>query len=66
MTADEIKKRVAEISKARKDPETAHGKEDDLFVDVLRAIAEGRAEDPAKCATEALKSVELDFPRWTA
>lgn len=48
-----------------RDPEAAHSMEDDMFVDVLRAIADG-APNAQEMAREALKSVALDFPRWCA
>jgi hypothetical protein len=41
-----------------------HAMEDTLYRDVLRAIAEGRCDEPAACALEALRADGLDFPRW--
>jgi hypothetical protein len=49
----------------KNDPEMAHGMEDDMFIDVLRAIADG-APDAQELAREAIKSVLLDYPRWYA
>lgn len=65
MNKSDVKKRVAEIAAVTSDFEAAHGREDDLYRDVLRAIAEG-APDAAKLAAEALKTQELDFDRYTA
>lgn len=47
------------------DPEAAHALEDDLWEDVLRAIAAG-ADEPEKLAREALLTQEVKFPRWYA
>ena len=40
--------------------------EDRLYVHVLLSIANGKCKNPAKLASAALKSSELDFPRWCA
>jgi regulator of protease activity HflC (stomatin/prohibitin superfamily) len=66
VTVEEIQKRLDYIRKIRGDDETAHTVEDELRADVLRAIAEGRCEDPAACAAEALKSADIQFARWCA
>jgi hypothetical protein len=68
MTLDEIRSRLAEIRAEDddRDYEGAHALEDELFQDVLRAIAAGACDDPAACAAEALKSLENDFERWCA
>lgn len=65
MTPDEVIKRVAEIAACCDDPEGAHGMEDDLYEDILRGIVAGDA-DVASIAKEALKTKEIDFPRWCA
>lgn len=66
MTVDEVKKRVAEIASFKSDDETAHSAEDDLHQEVLAAIRDGKCDDPAACAGEALKTIEIDFCRWCA
>ncbi len=66
MTVDEVKKRVAYIEACKRDNEAAHSAEDEIHQDVLRAIAEGRCADPAACAAEALKSLDISFARWCA
>lgn len=66
MTVEQVRERVAEIEASVGDDETAHGMEDRLYLDLLRAIAEGRCADPAACAAEAIKADELDFARWCA
>ena len=48
------------------DPEAAHSREDDLYESVLRAIADGLATDPVAMAKEALKTKDIEFPRWCA
>lgn len=65
MTVDEVHAAVAAIDQASGDPETAHGLEDDLRRDVLRAIANG-APDGAALAAAALQTEEFDFDRWCA
>lgn len=63
MTTAEIRRRLVRIgAEARQgDHEAAHGDEDRLFVDVLRAVAAGKAG--AVEAQTALASTELQFPR---
>ena len=48
------------------DPEGAHCEEDEIRERVLKAIAEGRAENPRECARRALETELVDFPRWYA
>jgi hypothetical protein len=62
---NEIRTRVARIEAIRHDDEVAHSMEDDLYADVLRAIANG-AENAAELAREALRTGDIDFARWTA
>lgn len=66
MNVDLVKVRVQRIKDAVGDYEIAHGMEDQLFADVLTAIAHGQCEDPKMCAAEALKTLELDFARHCA
>lgn len=46
------------------DPEEAHILEDELHARVLEHIASGKCSNPAKFATEALKSQRIVFNRW--
>lgn len=66
MTTDDIKKRLVRIAAAALagDHEAAHGHEDELFVDVLWAVAEGKAGLVE--ARAALGSRELEFSRRRA
>jgi hypothetical protein len=66
MTAATVRERLAKIRQLAVDPEAAHSAEDDLYTDLLRAIANGKCEDPAKCAKLALTSRKLRFDRWCA
>ena len=66
MNIAEVAKKVAAIISHIHDDEVAHILEDDLHVEVLEAIAEGRCADPAGCAHEALKTLGLTFSRWYA
>lgn len=66
MTPEAIQARLKIIEQHANDPEAAHGFEDDLYIDVLRAIATGKCKDPQACAKEALKAIDIDFTRWYA
>lgn len=66
MNVDEVLKRVADIAHHADDDEMAHIKEDDLFADLLRAIAAGACDDPQACAEAALASLGIKFSRWHA
>lgn len=65
-TVELIRDVVSEIRHMAYDAELAHSAEDDLHKAVLKAIAAGRCADPAACAHEALKTDEIEFPRWCA
>lgn len=65
MTIADVVARVDEIENASGDPESAHSLEDDLWRDVLQAIADG-APNAAGLAREALKTQDISFPRWCA
>ena len=68
MSKMELKDYVSEkldlIRNSEHDPEQAHGQEKDLWETVLRLAADGY--DVKESAKEALKSKEIDFPRWFA
>lgn len=69
LTLAEVELRVEEIAHTglvERDDEKAHGMEDDLHQDVLRAIGNGTAEDPAGMARAALRTTEFAFARWCA
>jgi len=65
VTPADVRLRVAAIEAAHDDYEMAHSDEDSLHHDVLRAIAAG-APNAAELAAEALRTLELDFPRYCA
>lgn len=68
MTVDEVRARVEDIRDAAmnlRDDEAAHLREDDLWRDVLRAVADGAA-DPAGLARAALATLDLEFGRYCA
>jgi hypothetical protein len=48
------------------DTERAHGLEDELWGDVLQAIADGKCRDPRACAQLALTTTRINFHRWCA
>lgn len=66
MTKAEIIAVVDGLRRFHDDDENAHGEEDRLHQHVLLDIAQGTCEDPAGCAAEALKTLEIDFARWCA
>jgi hypothetical protein len=66
MKIAEIEARVMAILEAASDDEAAHGMEDALHQDVLRAIADGKCDDPAGCAKAALGTRRIEFARWCA
>jgi hemerythrin-like domain-containing protein len=65
MKVQEVIDRVKAIQAKADDPEVAHSKEDALYLDVLRAIANG-AKNSKELAKEALKTESIDFSRWYA
>lgn len=65
MTKQEVIERVKQIEAIRHDDEVAHSMEDDLYRDVLRAIAGGEI-DGHELAAEALKVEKIKFARWCA
>ena len=66
MTPKRVRERVKWIDSVRGDDEAAHSAEDALYAEVLRAIADGTAEDAQACAKEALKTQHIGFARWCA
>jgi hypothetical protein len=67
MTIEDVKKRLLQIKKDadENDPEAAHLEEDGMMFAVLKAIANG-ATNAKELASEAIKSIDIDFPRWCA
>lgn len=61
-----IEIRLGYIRAIAGDPEAAHPEEDRLHRDVLRAIADGNCSEPRRCAEIALRSLQIEFPRWAA
>lgn len=58
--------RVDKVRAIADDDEAAHQLEDELYIDVLTAIAKGACADPAACARAALLVQEIQFSRWYA
>lgn len=65
MNVSDILARIEAIENAGGDFEAQHSLEDQLYEDVLRAIANG-AENAQALAETALLSLRLDFPRYCA
>lgn len=66
MTPEYIKEALATLRECAGDSDIAHGMEDRLHREVLRAIASGQCAEPAECASLALTSENIDFARHTA
>jgi hypothetical protein len=66
LSPDLVLARVNEIRDIAGDGEVAHSKEDDLWRDVLRAIAEGTVVSGSECARVALLTQDIEFERWCA
>ena len=58
-----VERRVKKVTMAET-AEQAQDLEYALWQDVLTAIAEGRCHSPGNCASIALRTTKLDFPRW--
>lgn len=67
MTLADVQARVSEVRAEAddNDDEAAHGSEDLLWEDVLKAIA-GGAQNAAELAGAALLTNDIDFSRWCA
>jgi hypothetical protein len=66
MTIKDVQDLVADIERNKRDPEMAHGFEDDLYRLVLEEIAYGLTQNPQELAEAALEAQDIDFPRWSA
>ena len=65
MKLTDIHAAVQAIRDQSGDDEGAHAAEDELYINVLAAIAEG-ARNPRKLAAAALETRQLGFARWYA
>jgi hypothetical protein len=65
MTVQQVKNRVSAIEAVKRDFEVAHSMEDELYIEVLRAIVAG-VPDIQELAEAALESQAIDFVRVTA
>ncbi len=63
MDIAEVRSRIRSIKASKGDNEVAHSKQDELYEDVLRAIARGADRALAR---EALKVQKIEFERWCA
>lgn len=67
MTVEEIRETVADIKRIKDDDETAHSREDTLYISVLEHIAHGCEGAKAKAlARAALLARKIKFARWCA
>jgi hypothetical protein len=68
LTLEEVHRRtehVLEMDHHDADPEMAHGAQDRLYVDVLKAVVAGHP-DAAAMATDVLRIEDSDGTRWWA
>jgi hypothetical protein len=63
ITVDQVRERVSLIEQSKWDGEKAHSLEDALHRDVLEALAAG-VRGGRSLATAALRTREIEFPRW--
>ena len=63
MDIKDIIEQVKEIKDEELDPEVAHLLEDNLYEQVLNAIASSKCSDPKSFAKEALKTKDILFRR---
>lgn len=69
MTIQDVKERVEKIAAMRDDPEAAHSEEDALYAELLASAGLGTPETiehMQELAAEALRTKDMDFPRWCA
>jgi len=66
MTVKDVLQQVENVRHLKHDPEAAHCLEDELWDNVLMAIAGDIGANPQELAKAALKTKEIDFPRWCA
>ncbi len=66
MEIEDVIEQVKEIKDEELDPEVAHLLEDNLYEQVLNAIASSKCSDPKSFAKEALKTKDILFRRWYA
>lgn len=66
ITPENVRARVGRIRELADDPEAASERERDLWLDVLRAISSRDidVDEAVDCASEAIKSDEIEFPRY--
>jgi hypothetical protein len=65
MTVQQVKNRLSAIKAVKRDFEVAHSMEDELYIEVLRAIVAG-VPNAQELAEAALESQAIDFARVTA
>jgi hypothetical protein len=65
MEVKDVEGRVAAIREVAADWEAAHSWEDQLWLDVLRAIADG-APNPKELARAAVATASIPFARYCA
>lgn len=65
MTTDDLERRIERLRMIASDDEAAHGEEDSIWEDVLRAIA-GGSGNAIELAALALTTQGIEFCRWYA
>ncbi len=64
LTMSDVFEGLRKIRDFINDDEAAHICEDDLYLEVLTAIANNNCHCPSACARAAIQSQKLKFARW--
>ena len=64
MTADEITERIKKIEQASGDDEAQHSREDKLYYDFIKFIADTELGDLGLMAKLVLTTKAINFARW--
>lgn len=70
LTMKEVRRRIEDIRASAGDPEGAHGMQDELYLDVLKAVAASgwvaQRDRAVRLAQAVLVVEDIEFPRWMA
>lgn len=66
LTLDEVKLRFTDIQDVQGDDEAAHAREDKLYHDFVKHVAEVGNSQLREMAVEILKTKDLGFRRWAS
>ncbi len=66
MTKTDIEKATEHIREIASDAEMAHAKEDALYSNFIKHVADTAGGELAECAKLVLTTEDISFPRWCA